>query len=155
MIWSFKSLAVLAVVGGLAALPVAGLAADKSEAKPEVAAPVAAAALGAPAEGKGQIVFFRPRKLMGAAIGYKVREGEEALGTLSNNHYFIADVAPGAHAYTVHSETKDVLNIEVEAGETYYVMGGMTMGVALYRPNLSPSDKAAFDAVSRKLILAK
>ena len=45
---------------------------------------------------------------------------------------------PGAHAYTVHSEAKDVLNLEVEAGETYFVSGGVSMGVLAGRPNLSP-----------------
>ena len=49
----------------------------------EPAAPVAATAatsatgkVGAPEAGKAQIVFFRPSKFTGAAIGFKVREGD-------------------------------------------------------------------------------
>ncbi|MGN7833738.1 DUF2846 domain-containing protein [Pseudoxanthomonas sp. 22568] len=110
-----------------------------------------AIAIAAPEAGKGQIVFFREKKFAGAAVNYIVREGETELGKLSSGSYFVVAVEPGAHAYTVHSEAKDVLNLEVEAGETYYVIGGITMGFLAGRPNLSPSDQAAFDAMSGKL----
>ena len=108
-------------------------------------------AIGAPPEGKGQIVFFRDKKFTGAAIRYKVREGAIELGKLSNGSYFVHVAEPGAHEYTVHSEAKDILNLEVEAGETYYVVGGITMGILAGRPNLSPSDQAAFDGMKAKL----
>ena len=129
----------------------------------EAAAPAEAAAatattngkVGAPAEGKGQIVFFRPSKFTGAAIGFKVREGETELGKLRSGKYFIASVEPGTHEYTVHSEAKDVLTMEVEAGETYYVQGTITMGFMAGRPNLSPSDQATFDGMADKLKLAE
>lgn len=147
---SMKLVAVLAALAAAAGSPSISVAAQEA---PTVAGP--ASIIGAPAEGKGQVVFFRPSKLMGAAISYKVREGEQALGTLSIGRYFVTQVEPGAHLYTVHSESKDELRMEVEAGETYYVTSGMTMGVALYRPNLAPSDKAAFEAISGKLKLAK
>lgn len=126
---------------------------SKSGAKSEPAATAAAAnsLVGAPQPGKGQIVFFRPSKFTGAAIGYKVREGTTELGKLRNGKYFVAAVEPGAHEYTVHSEAKDILNLEVEAGETYYVQGTVTMGMFAGRPNLSPATKADFDAISAKL----
>jgi Protein of unknown function (DUF2846) len=114
-----------------------------------------ASKIGAPAEGKGQIVFFRPSKFTGGAIGFKVREGDTELGKLRNGKYFVANVEPGTHQYTVHSEAKDVLTMEVEAGETYYVQGTITMGFMAGRPNLSPSDQATFDGMSSKLELAK
>lgn len=121
------------------------------------AAPVVAASTGlvgaAPAD-KGQIVFFRPSKFAGGAVGFKVREGDTELGKLRSGKYFIALVEPGTHSYTVHSEAKDVLTMEVEAGETYYVQGTITMGLMAGRPNLSPSDQATFDGMAAKLKLA-
>lgn len=107
--------------------------------------------VGAAPEGKGQVVFFRPSKMMGAAMGFKVREGDTELGKLRNGKYFVAVVEPGAHEYTVHSETKDVLSMEIEAGETYYVQGTLGMGIIAGRPNLSPSDEATFMSLSKKL----
>ncbi len=138
-------------------------AAAETPAAPE-AAPAAAAApaaealpngIAAPPEGKGQIVFFRESKFVGGAISYKVREGETELGKLSNGSYFVYVAEPGAHEYTVHSEAKDVLNLEVEAGETYFVSGGVSMGVFAGRPNLSPSTQSAYAAVAAKLKPAK
>lgn len=104
----------------------------------------------APAD-KGQIVFFRPSKFAGAAVKFKVREGEQELGKLGSGDYFIVTVAPGKHSYTVHSEAKDVLNMEVDAGETYYVQGTISMGFMVGHPNLAPSDKGTFDGMSSKL----
>ena len=108
-----------------------------------------------PPVGKGQVVFFRDKKFVGGGVTYKVREGETELGKLSNGTYFVYVAEPGAHEYTVHSEAKDILNMEVEAGETYYVTGGITMGVFAGRPNLSPSDETAFNALEGKLKPAK
>lgn len=103
---------------------------------------------------KAQIVFFRESKFAGAAIGFKVREGDAELGKLRSGKYFVATVEPGKHEYNVHGETKDVLSIEVEAGETYYVLGSLGMGIIAGRPNLSPSDEATFVSMSAKLKLA-
>ncbi len=125
-------------------------AAAPAESAPQARGP---GAIGTPPEGKGLVVFFREKKFAGSAIRYKVREGTTELGTLISGGYFVHVADPGAHAYTVHSEAKDVLNLEVEAGETYFVIGGVTMGFMAGRPNLSPSDQAAFDGMKDKLKL--
>lgn len=141
----------------IASLALVATAAHAQEAPAQAPAsePTAAATpsslVGTPAEGKGQVVFFRPSKFMGAAIGFIVREGQTELGKLRSGNYFVAPVEPGTHEYTVHSEAKDVLTLEVEAGETYYVQGSISMGVMAGRPNLSPSDQAAFEAIASKL----
>lgn len=126
----------------------------ESAAPSDASAPAATQAAGpisAPAEGMGQIVFFREKKFAGAAIRYKVREGDTELGKLASGTYFVVPVAPGPHQYTVHSEAKDILNLEVEAGETYYVSGSVTMGLFAGHPNLSPSDQATFEGMLPKL----
>jgi len=137
-----------------AVAPAAQTAATDATAAPAPAAAATEAGpatVGAPPAGKGQIVFFRPSKFAGAAVGFKVREGDAELGKLRSGNYFVANVAPGTHVYTVHSEAKDVLTLEVEAGETYYVEGTISMGFLAGHPNLSPSDKATFDGMSAKL----
>jgi len=107
--------------------------------------------VGVPAPGKGQVVFFRPFKMTGAVIGFKVREGSQELGKLNNGNYFVIAAEPGKHEYAVRSEAKDVLTLDVDAGEVYYVMGSISMGVLAGRPNLSPADSAAFEQVREKL----
>jgi hypothetical protein len=114
-------------------------------------APSAPAASTAGGSGTGTVIFFRESKFMGAAVSFKVREGQAELGKLSSGSFFVANLPTGAHEFTVHSEAKDVLNIEVEAGETYYVQGSISMGIMVGRPNLAPSDEATFNTMKPKL----
>lgn len=124
----------------------------------EVAAPAptpaATAEVGKPEAGKAQVVFFRPSKMVGALIGFKVREADTELGRLGNGDYFVLSAEPGKHEYTVHSEAKDVLPMELEAGEVYYVQGSLNMGFLVGRPNLAPSSPDAFNAIRDKLDLS-
>lgn len=113
------------------------------------------AAIGTPSAGKALVVFFRPSKFVGGAVGFKVRENDVELGKLRNGNYFAIEVDPGQHSYVVHSEAKDVTTIEAEAGETYFLSGSISMGVLAGRPNLSPSDVTAFEAVLGKLKKSK
>ena len=99
----------------------------------------------------GVVVFFREKKYMGGGVPFKVREGNRELGKLSNGTYFTIKVRPGKHEYVVHSETHDVLTLEVEPGETYFVSLRLGLGVALYRPNLAPSDRKTFIELYDKL----
>lgn len=110
-----------------------------------------APAASAPSGDMGTVVFFRESKFAGAAVSFKVREGETELGKLSSGSYFIAQVPTGPHAFTVHSEAKDILNLEVEKGETYYVQGSISMGVLVGRPNLSPATAETFNGMKDKL----
>jgi len=155
-----KAALVLALSGAAFAVHAQDAATAPPAVQTETAAPAAAQmapaealpeGIAAPPEGMGQIVFFRPSKMLGAAIGFIVREGEEELGKLRNATYFVHATTPGQHSYVVHSEAKDVMNIEVEAGETYFVSGSLSMGVLAGRPNLSPSDHSTFEAAAKKL----
>jgi len=126
------------------------MASASALAEEPAAAPAAEAATAAAGD-HATIVFFRPKKMVGAAVGFKVREGDVELGKLRNGTYFVLKVSPGRHEYVVHSEAKDILTMETEAGETYYVQGTLGMGVVAGRPNLSPSDQATFDSMKAKL----
>lgn len=149
------SLLLLPALASAQDAPAASTTAVAADATAPAAATASTGLIGVAPEGKGQIVFFRPSKFAGGAVGFKVREGETELGKLRSGKYFVAVVEPGTHSYTVHSETKDVLTMEVEAGETYYVQGTITMGFMAGRPNLSPSDQATFDGMADKLKLAE
>lgn len=155
----------LAVATSLVMLALAGCASTGGSAPEKKSqAPAAPAAAPAPAPtpasapaanagsgGTGTVVFFRESKFAGMAISFKVREGQAELGKLSSGSYFVANLPAGAHEFTVHSEAKDVLNIEVDAGETYYIQGSISMGFLAGRPNLAPSDEATFNSMKAKL----
>ena len=129
--------------------PTAAAAGGAEVPAPSAPAPVDSAA--ATESGSGTVIFFRPSKFVGAAVGFKVRENGQELGKLRNGKYFVLQVAPGVHQYEVHSETKDVLTLEVEAGQTYYVQGVLGVGIVAGRPNLTPSDASTFEGMKAKL----
>ncbi|MCI4589770.1 DUF2846 domain-containing protein [Sphingobium sp. BYY-5] len=116
---------------------------------PEIAA--AGAAMSDIPEGKGKIIFFRKGGLMGAAISCAVHEKEEKLTSLPPGKFAVVYAEPGIHEYSVKSEATDTLRLEIEPGETYYSKCSISMGIMAGRPNLSPSDKSTFDAMSAKL----
>lgn len=97
-----------------------------------------------PPAGKGQIVFYRTGTIMGAAMGCAVNEKGQKISSLGSGRYFILVTDPGRHEYTVKSEAKDVLALQVEDGETQYAMCKIKMGIMAGRPDLRPSTEAEF-----------
>jgi hypothetical protein len=95
-------------------------------------------------EGKGRIVFWRSGTLVGGGLGCGVNIGTERISAMGAGKYFILDLAPGAYEFNAKSEAKDVLNTEVETGETSYIKCTIRMGVMVGRPNLSPSTAEEF-----------
>lgn len=103
-----------------------------------------------PPEGRGQVVFYRPGA-WGGAISCAVSLDGARLSSLRPEHVFIHQTGPGPKTYSVESEAKDELTLEVEPGETQYVRCRVTMGVVVGRPNLSPSTAEEFAKAAGKL----
>lgn len=123
------------------AAPVVAVSAPAFAAK-EAPAPIA---IPAPPAGKGQIVWFRPGG-MGFALGCSVNEGGQKVSSLGAGKYFIMATTPGRHEFTVQSEAKDVLALEVEDGETQFASCKIKMGIMVGRPDIRPSTEAEFRA---------
>lgn len=96
---------------------------------------------GTPPSGKGQIVFFRPPKSTNTAV--EVRKDGTGLASLPDGSYFVIAAEPGMHAFTVDTETGEVLTVEVRPGKTHYVRvsHGRTQDD---RPYLSRTNAMAF-----------
>lgn len=124
-----------------------GAVADTPAAKP----PPTPLDLPAPPAGKGLVVFYRKPLFSLVPFNWIVREGKTEVCQMEAGTYCAAAVDPGDHTFEVHSEVKNDLTLEVDAGETYYVIGTITMGMIINRPNIAPADKAQFDALSAKL----
>jgi Protein of unknown function (DUF2846) len=133
----------------------AATAAPTAETAPaEATAPTAPAVplpagISAPPEGKGQVVFFRPSRFVGAALSFTVRENEVPLGRLPNARYFVHVAEPGIHEYEIGRN--DTIRMEIEPGETYYAIQSTQMGIVAGRAVLSPSDQAAFEAAAPRM----
>ncbi len=109
-----------------------------------------------PPPGQGQVVFFRPKSLLGTGQWFNVREGGKALGKLSNGAYFVQAADPGLHTYTAKAEPEfnDKLVLQIDPGETYFVEGMLTKGLVIGAADLTPSDRGEFAKASHNLKLA-
>ncbi len=107
--------------------------------------------LPAPPTGKGQVVFYRKPMVSLVPFNWMVRENTVEICRMVAGTYCVATVDEGKHTFEVHSEATDKLTLEVDAGETYYVIGSISMGMIVNRPNITPTQKAQFDALSGKL----
>ena len=105
----------------------------------------------ATASGGGTVIFFREKKMLGAAIRFKVRENDVQLCKLGSGTFCTVQVPAGTHLYDVHTEAKDQLSLEVKPGETYYVISSISMGAFAGHPKLTVTDKATFDGMKDKL----
>jgi hypothetical protein len=65
--------------------------------------------------------------------------------------HFVHVTDPGVHEYNIQSEATDTLRLEVEPGETYFVLEQIKMGIMVGRPTLSPSDRAMFESKPLRL----
>lgn len=108
-----------------------------------------------PEAGKGMIVFYRPGSMMGAALGCTVHEGDKELARLGAGKFYPVAAEPGKHAFFTEGEAKDVLNLEIEPDETYFVKCKIGMGIVAGRANLSPSDEAEFAKKAKGLAMWK
>lgn len=121
-----------------------GLVTGEARAEP-ADAPAAAPRVAPPPEGKGQVVFFRKTSMGGMPYAFTIKDRDVPVTKLTNGRYFVYVTDPGEHEFKVRAESKDVLFLEVEPGETYYVEQTMVMGM-FYYANMAPSTEAAFNA---------
>ena len=145
-----KSLLITMAASAIFAAPAVAqdAAANGETAKVEQVAPQIAP----PPAGLGQVVFYRPSG-MGGLVSCRVNEGDKVVNRLPPGRYFVQQTTPGVHEYSVHSESKDVLRVNVEDGETAYARCSIRMGIMVGRPNLSTQDRADFDKRGKKLKL--
>ena len=141
-----KAALMAAFLAGAAALPGGAMAADAVPDTQVVPPPPA---------GKGEVVFFRSGTIVGAAISCAVHENGTKLTSLPPGHYAVVVADPGKHAFTVQSEAKDTLNVDVEAGEIQYASCHVKMGIMAGRPVLNPATEAEFKGHKYKLVEPK
>lgn len=90
-----------------------------------------------PKPGKALIYFYRPRRIMGMAVGFGTWEGDRKIGGLPNGSYFVYDASPGTHNFSASTEVTKTVTINVKAGTTYYIEGTLGMGAFVGRPELT------------------
>ena len=75
----------------------------------------------------GKVYFMRSTGFQGSAQGFTVFIDDSVVCKLNNKRFSIHDVAPGTHRFSVQfagkssKEKAERIEIEIEAGKTYYI----------------------------------
>lgn len=77
-------------------------------------------------EGKALVYIYRPGSMVGAAVHYTVNANDEKVSEahLKNKTYLVYFAEPGKYRFWGQvTNTMREINLEVEAGKTYYIKG--------------------------------
>lgn len=88
-------------------------------------------------ETSAAVYFLRESAFTGGGISYFIFEDDKKIGLLKSGTYFTYKSSPGKHTYWAETESKAFVTLEVKAGETYYIEGGVGMGMWAGRPQLT------------------
>ncbi len=91
------------------------------ETMPPGLAPVVPVPAALPTNKSVELVFYRPRKLFGAALHPTVRMNGQDFVTVSNGKAFRTRVAPGRYLFDVDGH-KSGAELDAKAGEAYYFL---------------------------------
>ncbi len=88
-----------------------------------------------PPTDKAVIYFVRANQL-GAAINFKIFDGDQIIGKMNGGKYIRYECTPGEHIFWAKSENTDFVSANVESGKIYLIdvipqMGALRAGVRL------------------------
>ena len=102
-----------------------------------------------PPAGQGQLVFFRRGGFVGSAAACSVKENGQKVSSLGAGHFFVMVAPPGKHQFSVKTEVRDSITLEVEPDETQFVECKIKMGVVVGHPDIRPAQESDFRSAGR------
>lgn len=88
-------------------------------------------------DGKALVYAYRPSEYSGFGLTYDLKVEGEKVGKLANGSYFYFFLEPGEHMITAKTEAESTAYLEIEAGGTYYIRGGVKTGIMIGRPDIT------------------
>ena len=100
------------------------------------------------------VYIYRPNSIVGGAIRYHVADGDTKIVYLIRGGYFPYLADPGEREFWAQTEAKATVTENLKAGHTYYLQGGIGIGVAVGRPRLAfVSEESGKAAVAKCRLL--
>jgi len=107
------------------------------------------ATFGEPSADTALVYMIRP-STMGAAIRTWAFYDDELIGVTRGRGYTFAHVPPGDRLFWSKAENTSALQVDVEAGKTYYFKQQIMPGIGKARVKLVPVDEATAAKLLRK-----
>jgi len=96
---------------------------------------------GAPTETEALVYVFRPATVGGAIKTWAFAD-DQLLGVSKSHGYYYELVPPGKHVIWAKAENTSGLDVELQAGQTYYFKAAIKMGFGKARVKLIQIDEA-------------
>ena len=93
----------------------------------------------------GLIYFFRESAFTGGGISYFIIEDDTKIGLLKSGTYFVHKATQGKHTYWAETEARSAVTLDIQAGQTYYIEGGVNIGMWAGRPQLTEVTRPVAD----------
>lgn len=105
-------------------------------------------------DGMGVVYIYRPASFVGAAVSPEVEANGVPIIKLINGGYYPYFSKAGEVEFSAKTETRSAVTLHIEAGQSYYIKGTISMGAFIGRPNLTivPPEVGASEIVDRKLL---
>lgn len=107
---------------------------------------------------KGLVYIYRSASFKGAAVSYDVHvkhnNNDKVVTKLKNGGYYPYFADAGENEVWAKTEAKSSVTLDVKPGQTYFVKGGIRMGFAVGRPELTmqPADVGIAEVAECKLL---
>lgn len=88
---------------------------------------------------QGRIYVYRP-SAFGAAIRPNIRFNGTVVGEMVSRGFFFVDRVPGSYLVSAKTETEANVQVTLQANQTQYVKGSITLGIFVGRPQLELVD---------------
>jgi hypothetical protein len=85
---------------------------------------------------QGRIFFYRPSAI-GAAIQPNILVNGSVVGEMVPLGFFYLDRSPGNYVVSASTESEATLQLMLQANQTQYIKGSISLGILVGRPNLT------------------
>lgn len=96
---------------------------------------------GEPTEHTAIVYVVRPASFQGKVIKSWAFVDQEPIGVNKGKHYTFASVEPGKHVFWARAENTSALELDIEAGKTYYLKQKVKTGALKARIKLIQIDE--------------
>jgi hypothetical protein len=83
-----------------------------------------------------KIIFYREYNYQGSLVTFRMYDKDSMLIRLKNNSYFVYQCTPGVHTLRMNEYRETNMQLNVEAGKTYYLRTAIRMGMWVGIPEL-------------------
>ena len=105
--------------------------------------------------GKVKVVFFRPFKYVGCAIGYNLHYGDSVITRIRTTAFHEAEFAPGSQRLWAATEKKIYLDLYLTEGKTCFVKCGVGWGILVGRPKFKVLSEREIAKYTKRRFLRK